>query len=132
MYKKIIDYTDYNGENKKMTCWFNLNERDLLALQMSVKGGYQGYVQRIIDSEDQPTLFNLFENLVERSYGIRTADGRFTKLRADYEEFISTEAYSKLIMELATNADSAAKFVNGIIPNDLAEKLAESNVAPTM
>ena len=31
--------------------------------------------------------------------------------------FAQTEAYSQLFMELATDADAAAAFVNGIIPN---------------
>ena len=30
--------------------------------------------------------------------------------------FSQTEAYSQLFMELATDADAAAKFVNGIVP----------------
>ena len=42
-------------------------------------------------------------------------------------EFAQTEAYSQLFMELATDADAASAFVNGIVPNvegmDAAPKL---------
>lgn len=132
MYKKTINYVDYDGNSKKKECWFNLNKAELLKLQMSVKGGYQGYVQRIIDAEDQPTLIELFEDLIKRSYGIKTPEGGFAKPREAYEEFITTEAYSELFMELATDAEAASEFVNGIIPANLAQQLAESNVAPTI
>lgn len=32
-------------------------------------------------------------------------------------EFTETEAFSKLYMELATNVEEAAAFVNGVLPN---------------
>ena len=35
------------------------------------------------------------------------------------EAFSQTEAYSQLFMELATDADAAAKFINGITPKDI-------------
>ena len=34
-------------------------------------------------------------------------------------EFTQTEAYSQLFMELASDAEAAAAFINGIIPNDI-------------
>ena len=45
------------------------------------------------------------------------------------EEFKETEAYSQLFMKLATDADAAAKFVNGIIPAKLAER-AKASLPP--
>ena len=43
--------------------------------------------------------------------------------------FSQTEAYSNLFMELATDADAAAKFINGIIPADAAKAAKEQNNA---
>lgn len=37
---------------------------------------------------------------------------------------MATEAYSELFMELATNADAAAEFVNGIVPGDISKQVA--------
>ena len=46
-----------------------------------------------------------------------TPDGkRFMKNQEYTDAFVQTEAYSDLFMELATNADAAAAFVNGIVP----------------
>lgn len=131
MYKKVIKYTDYNGNEKTKECWFNLNKAELLKLQMSVKGGYQDYVQRIIDAEDHPTLVAIFEDLIRLTFGVRTPEGGFAKPREAYEEFITTEAYSELFIELATNAQAASEFINGVIPENLAKQLAESDLLPT-
>ena len=41
---------------------------------------------------------------------------RFIKNQEVWDEFAQTEAYSKLFMELATDAKAASAFVNGIVP----------------
>lgn len=38
---------------------------------------------------------------------------------------MSSAAFPELFMELATDADSASKFINGIIPADLAAEAAK-------
>ena len=70
----------------------------------------------------------MFKDLVLKAYGVKSDDGRrFIKSKELSEEFAQTEAYSQIFMELATDADAAAKFVNGIIPADLAQKAALPN-----
>ena len=57
-------------------------------------------------------------------YGEKSPDGRrFIKSKELSEAFEQTEAYSNLYVELATDSDSAAKFVNGIIPADLVKQM---------
>ena len=41
---------------------------------------------------------------------------RLSKNKELVEEFKDSEAYSELFMELATNAEAASAFVNGITP----------------
>ena len=61
-----------------------------------------------------------FKDIIKQSYGKKSEDGkRFIKDPKDFEEFAQTEAYVNLFMELATNSDAAANFVNGIIPQGL-------------
>ena len=45
------------------------------------------------------------------------------------DEFEQTEAYSELFMELATNTQAATEFINGLVPQDLAQKAAEQGHA---
>ena len=73
--------------------------------------------KKVILDELQPKYF---EDIIKQSYGKKSEDGkRFIKDPKDFEEFAQTEAYVNLFMELATNSDAAANFVNGIIPQGL-------------
>ena len=131
MIKKTITYTDYNGNQRTESFWFNLTKAEVTRMEMSVKGGMAEMIDRIIDAQDAPSLISTFETMIQKSYGVKTPDGRgFVKRPEDLEAFMATEAYSELFMELVTNATAAAEFVNGIMPNDPEPKpalVADSN-----
>ena len=123
MIKKTITYTDYNGVERTEDFYFNLNKAELMKMEMSTNGGMAEMIQRVVAAQDAPAIIAIFEDLIQRAYGVKTPDGRgFVKSPADLAAFMSTEAYSILFMELATDADKAAEFVNGIVPADAAAK----------
>lgn len=120
MLKKEIVYTDYNGVERKEIFWFHLSKAELLDMEMTTSGGYAESVQRVIDAKDMTSLIRIFKDLIKQSYGVKSEDGRrFIKSDELFEEFSQTEAYSQLYMELTLNADKAAEFINGIIPQNL-------------
>jgi hypothetical protein len=117
MLKKTITYTDYNGTERTEDFYFNLSKAEILELEMSTSGGFSEKLQRIISAKDTPTLVEIFKDLVLSAYGVKSPDGRkFIKNDEVRNDFKQTEAYSELFMELSTNAEKAAEFVNGIIP----------------
>lgn len=125
MIKKTITYTDYNGNERTEEFYFNLRKDEITKMELSTKGGLAEMIQRIVAAQDTPAIIEVFEDLIKRSYGVKTPDGRgFMKRPEDLEAFMSTEAYSELFMELATDADAAAKFVNGVVPADMAKQAA--------
>ena len=125
MIKKTITYTDYNGNERTEDFYFNLNKAELMEMEMSTTGGLAEMIQRIVAAQDAPAIIKIFKELVLNAYGQKSPDGkRFIKNEELKEEFSQTEAYSILFMELATDADAAAKFVNGIMPADLAKQAA--------
>jgi hypothetical protein len=127
MIKKTITYPDYNGNERTEDFYFNLTKAEITKMELSIKGGLAEMIKRIVDAQDTPAIIEVFEDLIKRSYGVKTLDGRgFVKRAEDLEAFMATEAYSQLFMELATDADAAAKFVNGIIPADMANQVAEA------
>ena len=127
MLKKTITYTDYDGNERKEDFYFNLNKAEVMEMEMSTSGGMAEMLQKIVDSQDAPAIIKAFKELVLKSYGQKSPDGkRFIKNATLREEFEQTEAYSQIFMELATNAEEAAKFVNGIIPNDVAKELPKN------
>lgn len=118
MLKKTVTYTDYNGEECTETYRFNLNRAEVLDMQMTTIGGYTEKLQALIDAKNTAELYRLFKDLVLRSYGIVSEDGkRFIKSDKLREEFEQTEAYVTIYMELATNTDKAIEFINGITPD---------------
>lgn len=122
MLKKTIKYTDYNGVEREEDFYFNLSKAEIAEMELEIPGGMTAMLQRITAAKDTPSLVKIFKDLILRSYGEKSADGkRFVKSAELKESFSQTEAYSELFMELATNADSASAFINGIIPADVAK-----------
>jgi len=118
MLKKNIEYTDYNGNKRTEDFYFNLTKAEVLEMEWGTIGGMAGMVQRIVDAQDTPALIKIFKDLVLKAYGEKSPDGkRFMKSDDIAKGFACTEAYSQLFMELASDSDAAAKFVNGIIPS---------------
>jgi hypothetical protein len=128
MIKKTIKYTDFNGNERTEDFYFNLNKAEIMKMEMSITGGLAEMIQRIVQAQDTPAIIKIFEDLIQQSYGVKTPDGRgFVKRKEDLDSFIATEAYSELFMELATNAEAASEFVNGIVPANMAKQLAAAN-----
>lgn len=122
MFKKTITYTDFDGEEVTETFYFNLTQAEATEFNYKMIGDRQidNYVRAITEAKDYGELVSIFKELILFSYGEKVG-GRFLKVKdgvrlADY--FASTEAYSKLFVELATNDQFAAEFVNGITPKD--------------
>lgn len=121
MLRKVIEYTDYNGEKRKEAFYFNLSRAELIEMEMVTKGGMENLLQSIIDTKDNRKLFELFKELITKSYGVKTPDGkRFVKNADLTEAFVQSEAYTELLLELMGDdaAGHVSEFVKGIMPID--------------
>lgn len=117
MLKKTFTYVDYNGVERTEDHYFNLSKAELMEMELSTTGGLAEMINKIVAAQDAPAIVKIFKDLVLKAYGQKSADGRrFVKSKELSDEFAQTEAYSQLFMELATNAEAAAAFVNGIVP----------------
>lgn len=131
MLKKTVTYVDFNGDQVTEDLYFHLSKAEIVELELSQKGGLSEQLKRIVESEDGKAIISEFKNILLSSYGKRSEDGkRFIKTQALRDEFESSEAYSTIFMELVTDAGVAAEFVQGIIPNDLAEEAAKVAAGP--
>lgn len=130
MTTKTITYNDYNGVERTEDFYFNLSEAEVMEMELGVTGGMAEMIQRIVQAQDGPTIMQTFKDVVLRSYGVKSPDGkRFIKNDTLREEFSQTEAYSQLFVKLATDSKEAADFVNGIMPKK-AETAKSSIPAP--
>ena len=117
MLKKTITYVDYNGTERTEDFYFNLTKAEIMEMQLSTSGGMDELITKIVASQDAPAIIKIFKDLILKAYGEKSADGKFFKKSEEISmAFAQTEAYSQLFMELATDADAASKFVNGIVP----------------
>jgi hypothetical protein len=131
MFKKVIEYRDYNGVERKETHYFHLTQAELMKMEMGITGGFTQMVEKLIDAKDVPQLMTVFEDMIQKSYGVKTPDGKgFSKKKEYLEAFMETPAYSVLFMELATNTKAASDFVNGIMPDDLPKDNGNLSVVP--
>ena len=127
MIKKTVTYPDFDGNERTEDFFFHLTEQELTEWELSVDGGLSGVLQRIVKSNDNKKMIEIFKDLLVKSYGQKTPDGRgFVKNEEVLNNFIYTQAFSDLYMELATNDKAAADFVKGIMPAGLAKSVAEA------
>lgn len=126
MLRKEVTYTDLNGEEATDVLYFHLSKADLIQLRVEAGPDLAETMKKISETEEGQEIWKLFKKILKLSYGKKSEDGRrFIKTDELYAEFESSEAYSELIMDLFTNPESAAEFMNGIIPQDLDEDLAK-------
>lgn len=117
MFKYTIKYTDYNGVEREEPYFFNLSKAELMEMELSTQAGVEEMIRVMIATKDNAKIVKLFKELILKSYGIKSEDGRrFIKtddLRKDFEQ---SEAYSEFFMKLLANEDELqSKFINGVI-----------------
>lgn len=132
MLKKPITYTDYNEVERTEDFYFNLSKAELMEMELGVTGGMTEMLNKIIAAKDAPSLMKTFKEMIMKSYGIKSDDGkRLIKSEELSIAFTQTEAYSVLFMELITDDKAAADFVNGIIPNEIQAEVAAQTAQNT-
>lgn len=128
MLKKTITYDDYNGEKQTEDFYFNLTKAELVELELSAgKKGFAEQLQEIVKTEDGKMIIDQFKKIIMQAYGQKSEDGRrFIKSKELCDEFAQHAAFSELFVELATDADAASAFINGIVPAAMASEIAEA------
>lgn len=131
MFAKKITYTDFSGETRTEEFLFNMSKTDIVQWEYSVKGGIDNLFKKVVNENDQTALVTLVTDLVHRAYGEKSLDGKkFEKRRNGVDladEFEQTAAYDVLFMELVSDAQAAAAFVNGIMPPELVAAASTNN-----
>lgn len=132
MLKKTITYVDYDNNERTEDFYFNLTKAELIEMETEIDGGLENKIEKIIASKDTKEIMGLFKSIILKSYGVKSDDGkRMIKSQEVIDAFTQTEAYSELFMELASDADAATAFINGIIPQKLLEEANKVTSIPS-
>ena len=126
MYKKTITYTDFNGVERTETFYFRLSETELTEWNMEENGGLANKLDIMVHSKDQAQIIKTLKEIIIRSYGEKSDDGR-RLIKNDGElarAFMETNAYDQFFKELCSNETTVSNFVNGIVPKEIRQELS--------
>ncbi len=116
MFKHTIKYTDYNGVEREEQFFFNLSKAELMEMELSTKAGVEEMIRMMIATNDNAKITQTYKELILKSYGIKSEDGRrFIKNQQLREDFEQSEAYSEFFIELLSSNELQTKFINGVV-----------------
>ena len=135
MLTKTITYNDYDNNERTETLYFNMNKMELTEFAADLPDDVFKNVSGVKSIQDVANVVNkmgsrgiikFIKELVLRSYGVKSEDGRrFIKSKELSEEFSQTIAYDMFMSELMSDDNAASNFVNGLIPASMAGELDE-------
>jgi DNA helicase HerA-like ATPase len=131
MIRKEIQFKNYADETEKGVFYFNMSKGELVMQQMSAidqhTESFQDKLEKIGKNLQGKALVETLKEIIEEAYGEKTVDGKqFVKVRNGIklvENFLSSGAYSELIVELLSSAQGMADFINGLMPSDLRDQV---------
>lgn len=145
MYKKVIAYTDFNGNSKINTFYFNLTRPELVEMQRSPLLEMQAIIDRIRNMKDpekeltdsekdqiQDKMGSILRDLVIRSYGVKSEDGEHFSKRIGNrqfgagEDFVESMAYDALYMDMLGDIKNMIDFVRAVIPESITAELEKN------
>lgn len=128
MFTKTVTYKDFDGNERTEVCRFNLSEPEIIEMESSYPGGLEQMLKKIIEEKDQQKIFAVFKELMLKSYGEKTPDGkRFIKSKELSEAFSQTGAYEQLYMRILRDTDFAIEFTKGIMPERVRQAASQVN-----
>lgn len=124
MLKKTITYTDYLGTTRVEDKYFNLSKTELSDMQMSVEGGLDKWLDKIMKGKSNREIYNTFVEIVDKAYGELSPDGIYHIKEDDeghklYKKFKQSPAYDALMDDICQNESTIAEFCKGILPKNL-------------
>lgn len=129
MLKKTITYVDFNGKKVTEDYYFNLTKAEVAEMEVNastldsegkLSGGMQAMLNDVVDSGSGARIISVFKEIIKKSIGVKSEDGRFfNKSPHVFEEFEMSAAFSEFFVELLSDPDAAADFIKGIMPVDL-------------
>ena len=139
MLKKIITFTDFEGNERNVEAYFNLTKTECIDLNLEFEdeGGLIGRIKKLmIEREDgnapRKPAVDFVKLLIERSYGVRPKDDPSLFLKEDedgrplYKKFRQTAAYDAYVYALLSGDESLDEFAENVLPEVSDEQKAEA------
>lgn len=123
MLKKEITYVDFDDNERTETFYFNLTRAEVMELELGTFGGLEAAVNKMVSERNGALIMSTFKNIIRKAYGEKSLDGKYL-MKSDEisDKFEATNAYDVLFMEVCTDAEKAAAFMNAIVPKTEEQK----------
>lgn len=117
MLKKTIEYEDWDGNKRTEDFYFNITKAELMEMELSTEGGLKNRLEKIAKKLDAPKIMEFFKDFIMKSYCEKSDDGRRLIKKPELAQaFTETPAYDILFMELITDDEKGAAFINAVLP----------------
>lgn len=130
MFVKLIRYQDFDGTEKTAECRFHLTKAELMKLNLRYGDDVAQKMKELEARKDNEAIFAMVEDVILTAYGekVTLPDGRevFLKDELRRQAFQSSEAFSELVMEMATRKEAVAEFVSGVAPGSMIQAIREN------
>ena len=113
MLKKTIKFLDHAGNQKEQEFYFNLTRAE--ALEINLIDG----LETVSKSTDPRTIIPVFKHIIGYAVGKRTRDDKFVKSPEIAADFLASDAYSELFLDLLDGDNSenkVAAFITALVP----------------
>lgn len=111
MFKKTIEYIDFNGTERKEDFYFHLSTPEVARIEAKAGVTLKDHISTLIANNDVKNLLDFLEEVILTSYGVKSADGRsFQKNKELRDEFENSQAYAEFFESLLTEEGLAQKF----------------------
>lgn len=123
MIRREITYKDFNGTKKKAVLYFHVTKTELTSMVASGIADPDA-IRDVIDSKDKKRMYEMMNNFVLGSYGIKSEDGeQFVKSKEVREAFLYSAAYDAFMTDLMSSDKKASDFVRGVFPVEVMEEI---------
>lgn len=125
MVKREIEYENYEGEKVKEPFYFNLTKAELQELDFEIPGGFEGMIEKLKKNPSNIDVVNSFKKILGKAYGEKLPNGKIYKTKENAEAFFASDAYSELFYWMISDEDNAMKFIEGMLPKEIAENVPD-------
>lgn len=125
MIKRTVTYKNLFTEAEvTKDLYFHLDPAELTKMWVIGGESWVEHMQALSESSDGKTIMEEFEKMLGTAYGERRGD-ELVKTPTIREEFLSSQAYNTLFMELLASEDNGASFFSNLVPSNIDEILAK-------
>ena len=118
MLRKVIKYTDFDGNPREDVCYFNLTKSEIMEMELGYSGGMSALFTHLLETKDAASVAQILKKIVLASYGEKSPDGRrFVKSKDLSDGFYQSKAYDELFFELL-EPEALEDFLMAVMPTE--------------